>query len=308
MSDPSSFIQPLRINGLTGRLLCLPATKPTNREILVVYGHHAMLERWWGLVQNFNEFGNVTMPDLPGFGGMESLYKIVKKPTIDNLADYLADFIAMHYQKQPIVIAGTSFGFVVATRMLQRHPGLTKQIQLMLSCVGFAHTDDFTYTKRRLFMYRKLSKFVSLPGVSPVFKRLFLNQFILRNVYTKTHNARHKFAEAAGKSKATYQAVMNMEVKLWQINDVRTQMYTGHEFLHLDNTKVKVDVPVWHIGAKNDYYFNNANVEKHLRAIFSDYRHFTLDLKSHAPSVVATKEEAAVFLPPDLREALARLP
>src|SRR6478609_3672604 len=91
--SPADFIQPLYINGMNGRMLHAPATKNGKREMLLIYGHHAMLERWWGLVQTLQEFGTVTMPDLPGFGGMDSFYSIGRKPTIDAYADYLASFV-----------------------------------------------------------------------------------------------------------------------------------------------------------------------------------------------------------------------
>src|SRR5687767_2102595 len=122
VQDPADYIVPLNMNGLRGRMLRVPTPKNKNREILAIYGHHALIERWWGLIQNLNEFGGVTMPDLPGFGGMDSFNKIDQKPTIDNYADYLAAFIKMRYKRQRITILGISFGFVVATRMLQRYP------------------------------------------------------------------------------------------------------------------------------------------------------------------------------------------
>ena len=73
--EAADYIQPLNMNGLTGRMLRAPATrKNAKREMLLLYGHHALLERWWGLVENLQEFGAVTMPDLPGFGGMDICY------------------------------------------------------------------------------------------------------------------------------------------------------------------------------------------------------------------------------------------
>src|SRR5438128_12108327 len=111
--NPQDYIEPLFMNGLQGRMLRLPAPKGKSRDILFVYGHHSSLERWWGVVQDLNQYGSVTMPDLPGFGGMQSLYKIGEEPTIDNLADYLAAFIKLRYKNKKITIAGLSFGFVV---------------------------------------------------------------------------------------------------------------------------------------------------------------------------------------------------
>jgi pimeloyl-ACP methyl ester carboxylesterase len=95
----------------------LPAKKRRpQREILIIYGHHSTLERWWGFAQCFNRYGAVTMPDLPGFGGMESLYKIDKKPDLDTMADYMASFVKWRYKRKRVTIIGLSFGFLVATR------------------------------------------------------------------------------------------------------------------------------------------------------------------------------------------------
>jgi pimeloyl-ACP methyl ester carboxylesterase len=305
--DPTQFITALNMNGLQGRMLRLPASKPTNREILVVYGHHAMLERWWGLIQNFNSFGNVTMPDLPGFGGMDSFYKIGQKPTLDNLADYLASFIKLRYKRRRITIVGVSFGFLVATRMLQRYPELVKKIDLMVSCVGFAHHDDFLFSRKRMVMYRIVSRVCSIPPIPLIFHKLLLNKWVLRYAYTRTHNARHKFEAAAAQSPEIFDAVLETEIKLWHVNDLRTHAFTTHEFLYVDNCKVRIDVPVYHVHAKVDYYFDNQVVEQHLRVIFNDYKGFELDLKTHAPSVNASKEESMQFVPLKLRRAMSQL-
>jgi pimeloyl-ACP methyl ester carboxylesterase len=301
----ADFIVPLNMNGLQGRMLRLPAAKSDNkRELLIVYGHHAKLERWWGLIQNFNEFGNVTMPDLPGFGGMDSFYKIGQKPSIDNLADYLASFIKLRYKRRRLTIVGISFGFVIATRMLQRYPELAKRVDMVISCVGFAHHDDFTFSKPRMHFYRTLVRLISLPGITPIFRVLCLNNFVLRYAYTHTHNAKHKFEAAAADSLDTFNAVMEVEIELWRINDLKTHMFTTNEFLHLDNCKQQVNVPVVNVATKGDYYFDARVVEQHLRIIFNDYTGMELDLSTHAPSVVATKREAAVFIPKQLRKML----
>lgn len=306
--DPAQFITPLNMNGLQGRMLRLPAAKgckTPNREFLVVYGHHAMLERWWGVVQNFGAYGNVTMPDLPGFGGMDSFYKLGQKPTIDSLADYLASFIKLRFKRGRITIVGISFGFVVATRMLQRYPDIAKRVNVAISCVGFAHHDDFVFTKQRLLWYRWASWVASLPPLPFLFNKLLLNRLALRYAYTKTHNARHKFEAAAAQSPEVFDAVLETEVKLWHDNHLRTHLYTTYEFLGVDNCQKRVAVPVWHVHAKNDYYFNNQVVEQHMRIIFKEYVGIELNLHSHAPSVNATKKEAAEFIPAKLRRLLS---
>lgn len=159
--DPKDYIVPLLMNGLEGRMLHMPAPKGKNREILFVYGHHASLERQFGVMQVLNRYGSVTMPDLPGFGGMEPLYKIGLKPSIDNLADYLAAFVKMRYKRKKVTIIAMSLGFVITTRMLQRFPELTKKVNLLVSVVGFAHHDEFIFSKRNFFLMRYGASFFS---------------------------------------------------------------------------------------------------------------------------------------------------
>jgi pimeloyl-ACP methyl ester carboxylesterase len=307
--NPADYIAPLNINGLEGRMLRLPApgTKTAgDREILFIYGHHSSLERWWGLAQVLNRYGAVTMPDIPGFGGMDSFYKIGRKPTIDNLADYLAAFVKLRYRRKKVVIAGMSFGFVIVTRMLQRYPELTKRVSLLVSVVGFAHKDDFTFSKPRYYAYLFATRrLLSYRPPAFFFRYTALNSWVLRTFYGRTHNAKHKFAQA--ETAAEVEQIKEVEVGLWHDNDVRTWAFTSAEFLTFDNCKVRVDLPVWHIGAKADHFFDNHLVEQHLKVIFAEYQSELLDLKTHAPSVIADEKTAAALVPPKLRRHLSRL-
>jgi pimeloyl-ACP methyl ester carboxylesterase len=303
--NPADYIVPLNMNGLQGRMLHLPAPKSNKRDILFVYGHHSSLERWWGLMQNLNRYGAVTMPDLPGFGGMDSFYKIGEKATIDNLADYLAAFIKMRYKHRRVTIAGMSLGFVIVTRMLQRYPDLVKKVDMVVSIAGFAHKDDFVFSKWRWAMYRYSSAFFSMPVTSSFFRYVCLHPFILRNVYKRTHNARDKFKGVMGEE---LKAITEFEIRLWHDNDVRTYMKTSAEFLTLDNCQKQIDLPIYHVAIKADRYFDNAIVEQHLRVIFNEYHLMaTLSVGNHAPSILADAKAAAPFVPPKLRHVLSHL-
>lgn len=284
----------------------LPALKKTSgTEILFVYGHHASIERWWGLLQVLNRYSAVTMPDMPGFGGMDSFFKIGKKPSIDNLADYLAAFIKLRYKRKKVAIAGMSFGFVVVTRMLQRYPELTKKVTLLVSIVGFAHKDDFTFSRPRYYFYLNATRVLSHKIPATVFKYTAVNPLILRNFYARTHNAKHKFSQA--KSPEEFKRLMDMEVSLWHDNDIRTWAYTSTQFLTFDNCKVRVNLPVWHVSAKADHFFDNNLVEQHMRVVFNSFSKTEIDVKTHAPSVIADEKEAAALIPPKLSKQLTRL-
>ena len=300
--DVRDYLVPLYINGLNGRMLHVPAPEGHKREILFVYGHHSTLERWWGLIQDLNQYGAVTSPDLPGFGGMDSFYKIGEKPTLDNLADYLATFVKMHYKNRRFSIAGLSFGFLVATRMLQRYPDMAKKVDLLVSVVGFAHEDDFAFSPRRQRNYVRATKFLSHKLPSIFFKNVALHPALLRAVYAKTYNAKHKFKDADPEE---HRRLMDFEVHLWQANDVRTHWYTTVLMLTADNCQKSVDLPVWHIAVEGEKYFDNNSVEQHYRIIFSDFHLAVSMLDNHAPSVIATKEQSAPLIPDEVRELLA---
>ncbi len=300
---PSDFIVPLNMNGMDGRMLRMPAPKNKSREILFVYGHHSSLERWWGVIQVLNQYGAVTMPDLPGFGGMDSFYKIGKKPTIDNLADYLASFIKLRYKNRRISIAGLSFGFVVATRMLQRYPELAKKVDIFISVVGFSRYDDFAFSKTRHFIYRWAAKLFGLRLPAVFFKLVCLNPLVIRLAYARTHNAQVKFK---GLTPENRRAMMDFEIHLWHSNEIRTYMYTTQAFLTLDNCNRRVDLPLYHVSVDADQYFDNQVVEQHLKIIFSDVNIIKSKMDAHAPSIIADKKTAAPLFPSVIRRLLAK--
>src|SRR3990167_463621 len=128
----ADYILPLYMNGLSGRMLRLPAIAKKKREILLIAGHHTSIERIMGVAEYLNRYGPVTSPDLPGFGGMQAFYKINEKPDLDKLADYLASFIKFRYHGQRFTIMAISYGFTVATRMLQRYPDITNKVDLVV--------------------------------------------------------------------------------------------------------------------------------------------------------------------------------
>lgn len=301
--NPADFILPLYINGLEGRMLRLPPPKGRKREILFVYGSHSSLERWWGLATEFNKLGGVTMPDLPGLGGMTSLYKIGKEPTIDNLAEYLASFIKLKYRGKKVTIIGMSLGFVVVTRMLQRYPSLIKNVDMLISIVGFSHKDDFRIPKRSIRLYRVASTFLSRKWPARAFRYTALQPVVLRTVYHRTQNAKEKFAGMAGDE---FKRTMDMEIRLWHDNDIRTQFKTYLEMFKLDNTKTTIGLPVYHVAVKNDRYFDNNKVEQHMRRIYKDFLLYYTKGDNHAPTVIATGKVAASFMPPALRRIITK--
>ncbi len=304
LSNPADYIVPLNINGLEGRMMHVPVEPETKqpREILLIYGHHALLERWWGLVENLNQYGSVTMPDLPGFGGMDSFYKIGIKPDADAFADYLAAFIKLRFKRKRITIMAVSYGFVIVTRMLQKYPELTKKVDLLVSIVGFVHKEDFVYTPFQIGFYRRATRMFATRPFALLIRYAGLNRFVLTTLYSKLPNSKRRMIEVTPEE---FNITMNFEVKLWQANDVRTHWLTTSQFFSLDNCTKKVDLAVIHVVSKEDHYFNNEIVKQHMLVVFSKYRRFTANSRAHTPSVLADKNAMGVLLPPGLRRILA---
>jgi pimeloyl-ACP methyl ester carboxylesterase len=299
----STYIEPLYMNGLRGRMLCMPAPKSKKREILLLYGHHASLERMFGFAEILNKYGAVTMPDLPGFGGMDSFYKLHEDANLDAFADYLAAFIKLKYKRKRVVIVGMSFSVPIIIKTLQKYPELTRKVEYVISTVGFVHKEDFIFKKPALLGLKTLAWFGSrrLPAV-------FIKTFILRSVLIRSayqividRHSKLKDADTDEQKKR-----IDFEVTLWKNNDVRTRMRTMQIMFSLDLCNSQVNVPVYHVAPAHDRYFDNEVVKQHMQIIFRDFEAITTKLPTHAPSIVATAADAAPYVPARLRRILAK--
>ncbi len=302
-NNPADYIGPLYMNGLHGRMLRIPGPPRKKREILLIYGHHSSLERLFGLAQDISRYGTVTMPDLPGFGGMESFYKLGEKPSLDNLADYLAAFVKLNYKRRRVSIMGMSMGFLVATRMLQRYPELAKKVDILISVVGFVHRDDFKFRQHNYLLMRYGSSFFSNFLPAWFAKTFVLRAPLIRLAYRSVADRHSKMRDA---DKIELKRRIDFEVVLWKCNDIRTYMDTTVSMLTADLCKERVDIPVYHIAVPGDRYFDNKIVEQHLNVIYSKVEVIVSKVSAHAPTIIATAEDIEPFVPPKIRRMLAR--
>lgn len=297
--DPAEFVGPLNMNGLQGRMLYLPA-KGKNKEILFVYGHHSTLEHWWGLIQELNKFGAVTAPDLPGFGGMESLYKIGEKPTIDRYAAYLASFIKLRYKRCRLTIVATDFGFVAATRMLQIYPDIAKKVDLIVSLAALSHHDDFALTPRRVKRYCVATYVMSMWLPATVLRYTFFQQPMLKRAYrNKKFYERCRMLEASA-----FRAPVSVSTELWRKTDIRTHMATLSSMLAVDNCRSRITVPAWHVAINGNKYLNDHMVEQHMQVIFDNFHQVAAKFDTRDP--VDDLRVAARLIPPKLRRSLSK--
>lgn len=301
----ADYVVPLNINGLEGRMLRLAAPKTKRREMLLLYGSHSSIERMFSLAQELGRYGGVTMPDLPGFGGMDSMFKIGHKADIDSMADYLAAFVKLRYRRRRFTIIGVSYGFALATRMLERYPDIAKRVDIVVSIAGFVHKDDFHVPRWQFYAMKYGGKLLKRRWPSR-FARLVINDPIITAVYTARGRSHNKMRDAEPEERKRRIA---FEVILWKTNDLRTYFYTGYSMFVLDLCRDRVaNVRAYHIAVGEDQFFDNYLVEQHLKVIYSRVEIIRVKLKSHMPTIIATPKEVAPFVPPKLRRILAKAP
>ncbi len=305
---PADFIQPLYINGLHGRVLRLPPPKGKKREIMYIQGHHSSLERNFGVALYLNRYGGVTVPDLPGFGGMDPFYKIGEKPTLDNFADYLASFIKLRYRGQKFSLTGLSLGFMIITRMLQKYPEIAKQVDYLISFAGFVDKRDFNYRPSTFWLFRGASWLLARRLPAAFLKYIVFTEPLIRLAYAvfeplfvKDVNTKIRGADPQERRRR-----IDFEVYLWQCNDPRTYVSVAHTMLTLNLYGQHVDHKVYHLAIAADRYFDNVKVEEHMRAIYSDVHVIKAKLPAHAPSTISTVKDAAPFVPSYIRRLLSK--
>lgn len=301
--NPADYIIPIDINDMHGRMIRVPAPKGKRREILIVYGLHASIERMTGFIEDLSQYGAVTLVDLPGYGGMDTFYKIGEKPTLDNMADYLASFIKLRYKRKRFTIIAMSFGFTITTRMLQKYPDIAKNVDLLVSLVGFVHKDDFRFNRRNYYLLRTMATVFSRK-----YPALFVQKAVLRGPFIRfaykavaDKNSKLKGADETEQNKR-----IDFEIGLWKSNDIRTQMHNGVTMLTADLCNDHVDLAVYHVTVDNDMYFDNNIVEQHLNIIFNKVVIVPTGIDGHAPTVVAEVEDVAPLMPQRLRRLLAK--
>ena len=305
-TDFDQYISEFEINGLQGRYWQAPALdkKDETKLIIVIYGSHSSLERNIGLAQYLRRFGQVLMPDLPGFGGMESFYKIKKKPTLDSYASYLNDFLKLKLKKdQSFVLIGFSLGFLVATQLLQKYPAWQKELRLAVSVVGFLNGITFKFSRAQKFWFFLIAEIVKSFLGSLLFRAVFLNRWVLKNFYARASFSKSKFTGYSLKERAQ---LLEMEIKLWQCNDVRTWAATIEEMIKCDLTTKKVKAKLLQLSAREDNFLNNELNKINLQKVYNEVVFFDVGLSAHAPTVIAGIDEIDEMIPKGLVKALKK--
>lgn len=289
------------MNGLQGRMLRLPSKNPqSTKEILLVCGHHSSIERMDTFIDIFSEYGNVTVPDLPGFGGMQSFYKIHEDPTIDKFADYLASFIKLRYKRKKLILVGVSFSVPVYVRMLQKYPDLQNRVEYCISLSGFVHEEDFRFDNWEKKFIKIVSAVLSSRPISYFITKFLLNKTFI-SLFLKIDYSRKK---QKFQDNEAVQKNIDLDAKLWLINDFRTSFFAYKEMFNLNLCDIRVKNKIYHLTSEADHFFYKNVVEQHMQIIFEKFESLETELKTHVPYVGADISLVRKYIPSKIYDIL----
>lgn len=306
MSDKSSmlakdFIAPLYMNKLQGRVMTVPPRRKNKREILVVYGHISNLEHIFPLAKSLSKFGRVTIPDMPGFGGMQALYRIGEEPSLDALADYMAAFVKLAYKRRRVTIVGLAYGFCVVTRMLQKYPELAKRVDATISIGGYVHYEEFQMTSLKRHAIIGGAKLLAVRPMA-----WFVRTFVMRPLFVRLATGMGSYEhDLSGRPKRPGSWYETHAASLWKANDMRTYMLTISEAYRLNLCNKQVGIPVYHMAYAEDAKRSQRIVEQHMRIIFSDCH---VSLVAHDEIRTKLDQTEKPFLAKTISEMLAHRP
>jgi pimeloyl-ACP methyl ester carboxylesterase len=292
------MVKPISVQGLNGRMLVHPSRGQDEKTIVFIYGIHGSLERFYGVIHYLARFGRVVVPDLPGMGGMESFYRIHKTPTLDEYGDYLADLIAREIPEGSLTLVGLSYGFVVITRMLVRHPELAPRIKLVISTMGLADGRDIKLKGLARWAATTLFLVGRTRGLGQMFQYIVTSPWVLKLTYTE-RNPKMKVLAPADRP-----SFIEFEAYLWKCNDMRTYGQCMGELFRLRQPGAHVPLPVHHIATVQDHWLDVPAAEKHIGEIFDSVTVHSSMLTNHGGTAYADEDEAREIIPASVTKLL----
>lgn len=305
MHIPEDQLEPLSVDGLNGRLLKIPAVHGSDQQILLIYGIHSSHERMYTMAKFLSNYGTVTLPDLPGIGGMDSFYMRSRRPSIDLYADYLYTFLKIRGLNQNVKVVAMSFGFLVVTRMLQRHPDSRTWFESVISFVGFGRSTDFKNIASQRRWAVPISRLAATRSGSWIISTLIFNPLALRVMFAlfRLFNPKYKQVEPAARRES-----QQMELDLWQRNDARTRFAIYVMFFTFDLTlgQPSLPLPLHDMTTPQDQYFDSRRVNESLKLLYRQVSISQANLALHAPSIIGDVDEVAQVFSAEAKAILNR--
>jgi pimeloyl-ACP methyl ester carboxylesterase len=231
----NKLLKKLDINGLSGRMLLLPKPTKNAKQMLLVYGINSSLERVYPLATTLNKQVAVTVPDLPGLGGMDGMHRIGMGSSLDDMTDYIATIIKLHFPKQKFILAGLDTGFAIVNNLLARYPEIASRVEFVVSLGGINDWRELQMPTARLRAHRILSKVVTRP---------------------LTSSAAHGMATL-------------LRPRLRHVTpDLKTYLQVRHSLLHLKRPSNRFNQKVHYFPGTDTIAVDQTTVMKHLKELY----------------------------------------
>lgn len=291
---PSGEISTISIGGHDTRKLFLKSDKKNN--YLIVYGHHSNIERIYSLALFLNRYGSVTAVDLPGHAGIPAKWK---NPKFGNYADYLKECINHLYKDDDRVnIVTMSYGFILVTTLLQMYPELQPKIARVISLGSFTSDKQLNFSWLLKNIYRITSWVLSRSMVVFLVETMILkNKWCLRWIIT---SSLRRSPKTKGVDRIQFNKIVDMEMNLWSGSDFETHYKTTLKMLKFSLPEEKIASSLINLYSKSDQYIIPEKSINAINRIYQDAIHLPVDLKSHAPSLVADVKEIEDMMPREL--------
>ena len=255
----SKYLNPLNINELRGNIAMLKSSS-SDKNILFVPDMNSDMRLNWEVLNYLRYFGNVTSIGLPGYGGMDSFSNILKKPSLNNYADYLSSILKLRYKNKKFIIVGQGFGFIIATRTLQKYPNIARNVKLVISIDGSARHDDIKYEKLK---FNKLSYI----GLSVIGAKLLKSSGFSKSIQNVNLFSNSSLTDSLSDYHANDLRFVN---QIRSKNDLYTHINLLLLIRNFDNSKITLNIPLWNIILKDSSIIKDS-AENNLRSVYKRY-------------------------------------
>jgi pimeloyl-ACP methyl ester carboxylesterase len=252
-------IIPIRVNRLRGHMLRKKSNRAPRKEILLLYDQNMDLTTTYRFAKKLSYYGNVTVPYLPGFEGMDSFYKIKLVPSVSNYAAYLASFVALRYKNKRFTIVGLGIGGTIAARMLQNHAKATAKVNQIILLGSTVDRNDIARSG--------IINFLALAGYNVLLLRpiVFLSKILVCGsirgfVIGLTKNS----SPQPGKLAAEQEGLPR------QSYDLRTHFYLQKQLRSLRVQTGQVDIPAYALAINTPPKFSYGTWQQHLHVMFKN--------------------------------------
>ncbi len=275
-STTQPAISTLRMNNLKGRVMNVLG-RVRSKEILLIYAPTMDIESVSHLANLLSRYGNVTVPDLPGFGGMSSFYKINEKPTVDNYAAYLAALVRLKYKKRRITIVTLGASFAFAVRMLQRYSNIESKTNGVISIGGYPHSQDLSV------------------NIAERYAKIFGYSIVNSAVIGGPINAALKFNRIV---------LTSSEQELPPEYDFRTASFVSRALLNIDLCKQRTGIPLHYIPSKSFGTLKTHDLAQHLQVVFKKVNKHQGRTKKDIIESLKSKNGITKFMPSTVLQIL----